>query len=312
MFQDRNELISKLEELRILMGDMPTVQGPLIGELWESWAKGMRQMKSTATVMSIKSTWKHLGPIIGERTLNEITGEFWTNEIIPKVRAKTHPGFKFFNMRKWLAMFLKWSEENRKAPKDWRRPRLVDPDPERAPGRAYSIDETNRLFAHADLFLQVKLVMSLEHFMRRSEVALLSKDRVDRVKRIIHLRAEDTKIRKARSFPYNERLESLLVQLDAKHAEMGIVSPWVFPSPIDPMKSIGRDGFSSAWQTCKRRANVVGKWHWLRHTALTRAARAPGANFAKICQFAGLRIDEFQRTYLHLDIDDLRGVEKWD
>lgn len=307
---DNKAISDKLAELQDLIGGSVKVLGPPIGELWKSWAHGMGQMKSQATVSSIKSSWKHFEPLIGHRQLDEITGELWTNEIIPGIRAKTHPGFKFFNLRKWLAMFLKWAEENRKGSKDWRKPRLVDPDPERDPGRAYSIEETDRLISNADWLLLPKIIMGLEHFMRRSEIALLSKDRVNRGKRTIHLRAQDTKIRKPRTFPYNQRLEDLFIIMDQKHAELKIVSPWIFPSPLDPSKSIGRDGFSSAWQTCKRRANVVGKFHWIRHTALTRAFKAPGANHSLVCKFAGLDIQMAMKIYVHIEIDDMREVLK--
>lgn len=304
------EVMARLNELREILGQTPAPPEPSIRELWNSWARGMREMKSDATSRSITSSWKHLDSIIGDRALGSIFGETWTNEIIPAVRRKTKPTFVFFNMRKWLSMFFKWCEENRKAPKDWRRPRLINPDPARPPGRAYSIDETDRLYANADWLLLPKLVMGIEHFMRRSEIALLSKDRVDRVNRTIILRAQDTKIRKARTFPYNERLEALFMIMDEKHAELGIVSPFMFPSPIDPMRPIGRDGFSSAWQTCKRRAGVIGKFHWTRHTGLTRAFKVPGANFGFVCKFAGLRIEEAMRTYVHIELEDLRGVLK--
>lgn len=297
MFQDRTELIAKLEELRFLMGDMPVRDVPTVAALWESWSKGMFEMKSDATKLSIKGSWKHLKPIIGTRTLDDITGEFWTNEIIPTVRARTHPGFKFFNMRKWLGMFSKWCEENRKGSRDWRKPRLVDPDPEIAKGRAYSIEETDRLYANADKILKPKLVMALEHFMRRSEIALCEMDFIDREKRIISLPARATKIRKARSFPYNDRLEAHFQELDETY---GKDRKFLFPSPVNRDRSIGREGFSSAWASCKRRAGVVGKFHWLRHTALTRALGALGANVMVICEIAGLRVEEAQRTYMHV------------
>lgn len=298
------EIADKLRELQSLIGEDTAIH-PTIAELWESWAKGMSLMKSEATVASIKSAWKHLEPLIGHRHLQEITGEFWVNEIIPAIRSKTHPEFRFFNCKKWISMFFKWCDENQKAPTGWRRPRLIDPDPETKVGKAYSVEETDALILHADWFLRPKIILALELFMRRSEIALLSKDRVDREKRIIYLRAEDCKTRHARSFPFNDAVEEQFKILDEHLGHLN--SPWVFPSPNDPSKSIGRDGFSTAWATCKRKAKVIGRFHELRHTALTRAFRG-GGNSALICAMAGLNIDVAQRIYLHFSVDDLREV----
>lgn len=301
---DKQYIADKLRELQALIGEEKESRPP-IRELWESWFCGMKMMKSDATVMSIRSTWKHLDPLIGSRQLSDITGELWTNMIIPKVRERTHPGFKFANCRKWLSMFMKWADENGKSQHGWRRPRLMDPDPEIEPGRAYTVDETTRLIDNADYLLLPKIILALDHFMRRSEIAFLSKERVDRKKQIIHLRAIDTKIRKARSFPYNDKMETLFKSLEEHNNN----SPYIFPSPINNQKSIGRDGFSSAWATCKKNAHVIGRFHWLRHTALTRAFKA-GGNPALICQMAGLDIKMAQSTYLHFSVDDLRVVIK--
>jgi hypothetical protein len=305
---DTRNLAEKLDELLRLQKGDPEAQ-PTVGQLWNSWEAGMRTTKSEGTIKSIASARKHLEPRVFHFKLVELDGEWWATKFIPDVRLVTgNNEFKFFNIRKWTSMFLKWADENRKGPKDWRRPRLIDPDPEVAAGRAYSIEETTALMFHADWLLKPKIVMALEHFMRRSEIAFLAKERVDRKKQIIYLRAQDTKIRKARSFPYNDNLEKLFIVIDDHYAKLN--SPWVFPSPKDISISIGRDGFSSAWATCKRLAGVVGRFHWLRHTALTRAFKASGSNPALICEMAGLQISEAQKTYLHFEIDDMRSVLK--
>lgn len=300
----QDELAAKLDELLKRTATEHAEKIPF-RVFWDSWFKGMSAMKAKATVMSINSSWKHLEPIVGDRAIDEITGEFWTNNVIPMVRERTHPGVKFANDRKWLSSCLKWCEENGKGPKGWHRPKLVDPDPERAAGKAYTVDETDRLILNADWLLLPKIILALEHFMRRSEIALLSKERVDRNRQIIYLRAEDTKIRKARSFPYNDKMELLFKCLDEHYEQLR--SPWIFPSPLDPLKPIGRGGFATSWETCRRRAGVKGKFHELRHTALTRAARS-SANIALVCQMAGLDVAMAQKVYWHFDEEDLRKL----
>lgn len=279
------------------------------GELWNVWAEGMELTKRPATAASIRSSEKHLMPFIESMFLDEFTSEWWTNVYIPKKRSETHEKRKFFNDRKWLSMFLKWAEENQKGGPNWERPKLINPDPPRDRARIFSDDEIARLYDNADWPLMTKLVMGFEHFMRRSEIALLSKSRVDRAAHTVHLGIEDTKIKKSRTFPYNDALEWLFQILDWQNAKAEVDSPFVFPSPKDPSRSIGRDGFAKSWGTCKRRARVAGKFHWTRHTGLTRAFARSRNSAALICHFAGLSLEEADRTYLHFSIDDLRGVE---
>ncbi len=309
---NNRELAEKLRELQTLIGDGEKEIKIPIRDLWESWAKGMRAMKSMATIASINSSWKHLEPLIGDRYVDEINGEFWTNVVIPKIREKTHQGIKFANDRKWLSMFLKWCVENGKGPRGWIKPRLVDPDPDTEPGYVYTPEEMRRLEANADLLLLTKIVMANPHFMRRSEIALMSKDRIDRANRVMYLRAQDTKIRKPRIIPYNDRLESLFVALDTYHVSRGIISPWLFPARGNPAKSIGRGGFSTAWESCRRRAGLleIGTFHDLRRTAITDAINAVGSNIMLICTVAGLDAAMAQKIYYKPNIDDLRRVTK--
>jgi integrase len=306
---DKKEIRARLAELTQMMGEETEVK-PTIEQLWNEWFLGMSQTKSQGTISSIKSSWKNLRPYLNQMHLDQINNIWWTTVLIPGIRRDRHNEFKFANARKWLSMLMKHCEENQKAPRGWRRPRLTDPDPETEQGRVYSIEETDRLEANADWLLLPKLVMGCPHFMRRSEIALLAWDRIDRKNQFINLKAQDTKIRKPREIPYNDRLEGLFKILEQRHAEMGIVSPYVFPSPINPQKSIGRDGFASSWATCKRAACVVGKFHWLRKSAITRAINAPGSNIMLICKVAGLDPKMAYSTYFIPDMEELRRVTK--
>lgn len=299
------------ELMEELWGDAPLkAKRQIVGELWAVWYEGMEITKSKGTAVSIASSWKHLEAHAGGRFLDEITAEWWTNSYIPRKREESGASRKFFNERKWLGMFLKWCDETGKGDRGWKRPKLTNPDPKRESGRAYSDDEIRRLLEQADWKLKAKIIMGCHHFMRRNEVATLAKDRVDRVNRTIHLRALDTKIRKPRTFPYSEQLEQIFVILDAENEKAGINSPFVFPSPVNPDQPIGPDGFKRAWGTAKRNAgNIKGRFHDLRHTGLTKAFKAKGSNAALICHFAGLSLEEAERTYLHFTTDDLRGVE---
>lgn len=302
------------EFMQELWGQAPKkLRHETVGELWPGFYQGKLETKSKATGQSILSSWKNLETQICNKFPDEVTEDWWLTEYIPLKReevspktGKSNPHRKFMNERKWLLAFLNHLKRQGNLNKI---PRLINPDPPRAKGRAYLNEETFAMIQAADWIFLPKLVMALEHFMRRSEIALLEKTWVDRKNRVINLPASVTKTRQARRIPYNERLEILFNVLDEKFGELN--SPYVFPSPKDPKKSIGRDGFMSAWKSCKRLAEIKGKanFHWLRHTGLTRAFRVPGVNVAKVCAVAGLDIHEAMATYVHFTLDDLRGVE---
>jgi integrase len=306
----RDELMAEL------WGDRrKVVRRNTVGELWPTWFRGKAATKSAGTASSIHSSWKNLEPYIKDKFPDEVSEDWWVTVYIPRKREEVNsrtkcanPKRKFMNERKWLLAFLKYLKRQDLVQKV---PNLINPDPARARAEIFSRTEFVRLCRTADWSLRAKLVMGRDHFMRRSEIAFLAWDRVDRENRTIHLRAEDTKIRKARTFPYNRRLERLFRLLLADQARAGVPSPFVFPSPTDANKSILRDGFATAWRNCKGRAkvDVRKKFHWLRHTGLTTAFRRQRLGAALICQFAGLSLEEAQRTYLHLTTDDLRGVE---
>lgn len=284
-------------------------------ELWPVWREGkLAAGKSDATMSSIDSSWKNLDPYAGHLFPDDLTEEWWLRTYIPRKREeisprtkRANPKRKFMNERKWLLAYLNHQKRQGLLQTT---PVLVNPDPPRDRAELFTDEEFERLLIHADWELMAKLVMGRDHFMRRSEVALLSWDRVDMGKKTIHLRAQDTKIRKARTFPFNEALECLFLTLKERQRKTGMMSPWVFPSPEDANKSIRKDGFQRAWRTCKADARVPArkKFHWLRHTGLTIAFKKPTSNPALVCHFAGLSLDEAMKTYIHFQVDDLRGV----
>lgn len=145
-----------------------------------------------------------------------------------------------------------------------------------------------------------------------SEAILLSWDRVDEESRTIHLRAQDTKIRKKRTFPFNNKLAALFVELKAEAKAMGLNSKYVFPSLVsDKDEPMSFSEFRTLWEATCKKANLPegSRFHWLRHTGLTKAFKRARLDAARICHFAGLSLDEADRTYLHFKPEDLRGVE---
>lgn len=293
------------------------VKRETVREIWAVWFQGMKETKSENTANSISASWNNLEPYIGDLFLSDVTLEWWTNVYIPQKRAEQNkrPTIdntkrKFFNEWKWLSGFLKWSEASGKGGPDWKRPRIKNPDPEIEEGRAYSDDEIASLRLNASLRMTAFLEAGLNHFMRRSEIRLLEWNRINLVARTVHLRAQDTKIRKARTFPFNKTLLGLFAELKREADLAGVKSRFVFPS-MKGDQGMTVDEFRRMWESCTKAAGLPkgSRFHWLRHTGLTKACKRKEINIAGLCVFAGLSIDELQKTYLHLTVDDLRGVE---
>lgn len=276
----------------------------LNSDLWPEWAL-TKDRKSQATKDSIKYSGQHLLPMIADLYPDQVNETYWENVYIPAKRREK-PDRKFFNEWKWLTTYLNYLHREGLIE---RLPRLQCPDGPRAEGLFLEDAEMVALyeFGNEDLSLQIDL--GFRHFMRRSEVLLLPFKEIDFKRGVIELPPERTKIRKARSIPLNERTLGLL------KARKGLgLSEFVFPSPDDHKRPIGRTGNDTAWKNTIARANADRRridpsatFHDLRHSGLTRAFAATN-RYAEICVVAGLSLEEAQRTYLHLKPDHTRFV----
>lgn len=274
----------------------------LFDELWIEFL-ATKKTKAKNTYESIERHGRlHLIPYFKDFYASEINEE--SAKLYVAFQWQKSPGRKLFNDIKYLNMFLKFCFNKGLIS---RIPQIEYPDPPRAAGKVYSDDEISRLLKSASGDLQIQILMAVSMGMRLSEILFLSWDRVDLEKRTIHLRAQDTKNRKARTFGISN---AALDQLRIKHfinKELEINSTYVFNHPNDLKRPIGRAGNKTAWKSCKRRAKVSGRFHDLRHTFLTNAFKRT-INPALICHYAGLSLEEAQRTYLHFTVEDTRPV----
>lgn len=201
------------------------------------------------------------------------------------------PGQKIFNPRKYFLQVLKRAKKL-----GLLNPDVVleinNPDPKRRAGKVYSDEEIALLFEHAKGDLKLQILMALSMGMRKSEILKLRWDRMNIFRQTIALRPEDTKIREGREFKVNTPVWTLL---NARKAT--ITSDYVFPSPRDDSTPV--EDNKSAWQSCKRRTKVMGRFHDLRHTFLTIAVARNKDQAMDICIYAGLSLEELKRTYLH-------------
>lgn len=277
----------------------------LLEELWPEFI-ATKSDKSLGTKDSLKYSWHHLGEFFKSYLPDEITPQLWERYIVKK--REENQKRKFFNDWKWFNMFVLFMRDHGYIEK---RPKLRNPDPKKSEaGKVYSSEEISMLLERANQDLKLQILMAYTMGMRVGEILNLTWDRIDLKKKTIHLRAEDTKIRKARTFGISEQVFGLLFE------RRGTRSTALFPSPTDSIKSVGKGGNKTSWQTCKRgnkekgQPPIEGRFHDLRHTFLTNAFRNAKGKIDSmlICEYAGLSIEQAQGTYLHFNEEDTRAV----
>lgn len=260
----------------------------------------LKKTKSKGTYDSISNQWKnHLKHGLGHLLISEVSETEWLKYVQNK--RKSYKDRKFFNDRKYLVMFLNWLHRDGLIQKV---PKLPDVDPEIAEGKVYTDEQLESLISRATTDLKLQILMGVTMGMRIGEIMSLEWNQIDFHKRTIYLPAHKTKIRKERTFGISKSCYDLLVE--RSELSQGLA---VFASPRNPDKHQGRDGNKKIWASCKRMAGVPKeyKFHWLRHTFLTHAFKK-SVNPALICEYAGLSLEEAQRTYLHFTVEDTRVV----
>lgn len=246
---------------------------------------------------------KHFGSI----EISDFDEETWENYLDSEARNKKEV---------WVYMrsVLKFSQNMGEIKK---LPDLIKPRPSEYQGRALTHEEAEKLLKASQsageigLFVQLCLL----HGARPGEMYKLKWDRIDLDKGIVHLKKQDVKTKRARSFPIfsspileKSPLESL------RELKQDDLSEYVFPN------NAGKTHRSHFWIAKKfeeliRDAGITGRFtpHGMRHTFLTHAAlkiKSENANFSivDVVSMAGLTIGIFEKTYLHVRPDDLNTL----
>lgn len=176
-------------------------------------------------------------------------------------------------------------------------------------GRVYTDEEIKSLWKamgddQRDLF-----VLSYECIMRLREAMFLTWSRIDLDSGLITLRASDvktgSKTGKGRQF---QASKNALDRMRARFKRIGLVSPFVFPSPTNKQKPMRQN--KTAWASAKKNANIKGRarWHDLRHTALTKALLVHKLNPIEVSEYAGVSVRTIQEIYLHSKAEQTRSV----
>jgi integrase len=255
----------------------------------------LKAAKAPATKYSAEvSINLHLLPFFSGTRVDEITETMFEEYVVQKQLER--PGIKLFNHWKHFIQIMTLAHRSGLIPRPLR---VKNPDGETLAGKVYTPEEVTRLIAAANKPLKLAITLAYTMGMRRGEILGLEWDRVDLDRRIISLRKEDTKIRRAREFGISDEALELLQACENR-------SGYVFPSRYD--SSARSRGIKTAWGNCRRRAGVSGRFHDLRHTFLTNVLLVKKANPLDVAVFAGVSLEEIQKTYLHPTVEHTRVI----
>lgn len=288
-------------------------------DIWEEryFPAKMKKVKpSTCTAYDVAYR-SLLKPFFGDKFIEQINDKSWEAFL-----DETPREIILFNARKGLVNFLKYCQEHLEIIRSV--PKLKLP-PERkqrrigaraAVGLVYEREQVvmAAMSAGAGSDLRLAILMGYRMGMRIGEICSLrfSLGQIDgqynycefrRDGVVIHL--NETKTKRDRHFYADPMVARIL-----KHRRRKRASDWVFPQRTNPKRRTSTNAIDNYWQSLKRDLEITGRFHDLRHTFLTWKFREHGAksNVALICNYAGLSLDEAERTYLHLNEHDTRSI----
>lgn len=242
----------------------------------------------------------HLVPYFGHLPIH-LAASHWENYIAHK--RQTAPNRKFYNDTKHMRSILKMAMGLG----------LINgfqsircPDPRGRVGKEYTERELKTLIKNAgpDLALQIRMAALMG--MRRQEILHLSWERVDFTRRIVTLAPEDVKTDDGREVPIHDEVLAAL----RERRKNG--SRFVFPSPAHADRPV--DDNKTAWRECKSKSGVVGRFHDLRHTAVTRMLYVYNIPATKVAAMVGMSLAVMNRyahpkgVHLHSEIRKVSGL----
>lgn len=247
------------------------------------------------------------------------TFDLWISDLRKEKRFRKMPNGKlsgpyyrksFEDFSKHMNLVMRWGYEKMKACTH-----LVTFDnPDKAlihsrKGRVYTEEELERLWDAMNPNTQDQYLLSYECMMRLREGLKLTWDRFDVQTGKVTLRPEDvktgSKTGKGREFYLSPLAHE---RLKARWEKRNPKSPYVFPSPRNPMKPVSHN--KTAWRLAKERVGIKGKatWHHLRHSAITHALLKEKRDQKQVGRYAGVSLQTIDRVYLHTTAEDTSDI----
>ena len=187
--------------------------------------------------------------------------------------------------------------------------------------RCLSVEEANKLLeaSKVDLddnqnkytkdYLPDFPILGFNTMMRPGEMLNLEWSRVDFANDVIKLKAEDTKIGQPRKVPLNGHAKAALLRLRRLCDDNFQDTPYVFTHTKPRYFGTRIKSVSKVFDTAVERAGIAHATpHCLRHSSITEAVHAPGANVVDIAKVAGHENLSTTQGYIHTADDRAHKV----
>lgn len=258
-------------------------------------------MRKSTIVSARLHVNKHLVPYFGGFMIDRAP-DYWEGYI--SYKRQLSPGRKFYNDAKHFKSIIKLAYEKGLVQRPFN---ARNPDAKTTAGKEFTDKEISALLGAADGDLSLQIRMALLMGMRYSEILRLSWDRIDLGVGLIHLTGDDTKTKLPRQVPIHTEIWA---ELKLRKQSGG--SPFVFPSPGNPARPV--ESNDTAWRNCKAKAGVIGRFHDLRHSAVTRMLFRYKIPATQVAAIVGMSLAVMQRyshpkgAYLHEAMDKVAGT----
>jgi len=286
------EMISKIDPTKVITGR------PKFKVVAEKLLE-VQSQKAQATYDNSKSYINnHLIPFFGHKVLENIKPADWDfYQDLEKNR-----GYNLEPHRIFLNMIMNYAFKN-----EWISKKIIfEPAHKKyksVTGKVFSQREVKLLLQAAKPEIALAILFGYCMGMRRVEMISLERSWFDLEAGTVDIRVSKNEngIRKVKM--HNEVWKSVREHLEAHD------SKFLFPSPINSRKPISSN--KTAWFSTRKNAGVEGRFHDLRHSFLTNAAKKVKSgkeSVVKVCKYAGVTIPIFEKHYLHLDFNDTSEI----
>lgn len=297
----RTAVQAKREFLWSIRGVDPTEKALLFRDYAKNVFLLERKKRAPATYEMAYYSVQALLPFFETYTMRQITDRAWDE--YKEYMAQMKPGRLLKYDRRHLLMMLK-RLHSKGIVREMPELHLEEPGAKRR--RVLTKDEIDAILKHAEGAIYGLSLFMYKMGCRPGEALGATWSEFDLDKGIWNIPAARTKTRTARSIKLNSKVQEWLHD---RFVSQGTY--FVFPSRLDNSKPIDR--YNKQWDRMIEKAGLSKDItpYLLRHTFLTECAkqvRHGKVNLVQITTYAGTSINEFERTYLHIEGEDTKEV----
>jgi integrase len=265
---------------------------PTFEKAGAEWLPSRQGRVATNTILSAKSSLKHLLPAFGPKLLCDIGPDDISSYQQKRLRANAQG--KTINIE--LGVF----RQIMKAHDCWK---VLDGKIKSLPtrkdvGRCLSSNEEQRLLtecAKADSACYTAVVIALNTAMRKDEIRRLTWGQVDFFQGVLTVGQSKTAAGTGRALPLNASAMKALADWGKRFPDR---QPAEYLFPL---------GWRKAWRNALKRAGFKVRFHDLRHTAITKMAEGQGSD-QTIMSIAGHVSRQMLEHYSHIRLSAKRAA----